>query len=51
MPAVPVDHFRGEIVIVMVAEEGIDRGRDQRGRAVGDDAVLEGCVVELGFES
>ncbi len=51
VPAVAVDHFGGEIVIVMVAEDGIDGGGDRRGRAVGDDTVLQGCVLELGFET
>jgi hypothetical protein len=51
VPAVLVDHFWGEIVIVMVAEEGIDGNRVHRGRAIRDDVVSKGCVVELGFES
>jgi hypothetical protein len=30
---------------------GDDAGGDRRERAGGDDAVLEGCVVELGFQN
>jgi hypothetical protein len=46
VPTVAVDHFGGEIVIVMVTEDGINGGGDQRKRAIGDDAVLEDCVVD-----